>query len=119
MEQKRPPQRHVNPVKPTFFLQTKQRFFFFFPSLSPLSESWLEVAPISEDADDGTEDAIDSGTAEAEAAASALSMTGVTTGTVGWAVSRLLLVAEKSSLLFKLFRLELAVGPGEENVHKL
>ena len=105
----------MNPVRPTFFLQTKQRFFFFFPSLSPLSESWLlEVAPRSDDA----EDAIDSGTAEAEAAASALSMTGVTTGTVGWAVSRLLLVAEKSSLLFKLFRLELAVGPGEENVHE-
>ena len=81
MEQKRPPQRQVNPVKPTFFLQTKQRFFFFFPSLSPLSESWLEVAPRSEDADDGTEDAIDSGTEAAEA--SALSMTGVTTGTVG------------------------------------
>ena len=30
-EQKSPPHLHVNPVKPTFFLQPKHRFFFFFP----------------------------------------------------------------------------------------
>jgi len=37
MEQKRPPQRQVKPVRPTFFLQDKHLFFFFLASLSPPS----------------------------------------------------------------------------------
>jgi len=64
MPQNSPPQRQVNPVRPTFFLQDRHLFFFFLLSLSPLSS-----APVS------------------------LSATGQgTVGTVVPAVSRLLIV---------------------------
>ena len=46
MEQNRPPQRQVNPVRPTFFLQERHLFFFFLPSLSPLSPE--SAPPIAE-----------------------------------------------------------------------
>lgn len=39
MPQNRPPQRHSNPVNPTFFLQERHRLFFFFSGLGGSSSS--------------------------------------------------------------------------------
>jgi len=39
MPQNRPPQRHSNPVNPTFFLQERHRLFFFFSGLGGSTSS--------------------------------------------------------------------------------
>ena len=93
MEQKRPLHLQVNPVSPTFFLHTPHRFFFFFPSLGPSSPAAPEAALTSE---------------LSWVSASGCGLTHGTT--VGWAVSS----AVGSSLLLRLWRLELEVEPAKK-----
>merc|ERR1719470_368125 len=82
--------RQVNPVSPTFFLQERHLFFFFFPSFSPSFSPRLLLAPTR---------------------SSFSFSTGITTGTVVVAVSRvegLCLAPAPSSML----RLAMLLGAG-------
>ena len=102
MEQKRPLHLQVNPVSPTFFLHTPHRFFFFFPSLGPSSPAAPEAALAP--------------ALTSELSWVSASACGLTQGTtVGWAVSSAVGVAEAaSSLLLRLWRLELEVEPAKK-----
>merc|ERR1719210_1662275 len=64
--QKRPSHLQENPVKPNFFLQTAQRFFFFFDSLGSFSSSFsaeTAQAPSVVDTSSAITSLITSGTA--------------------------------------------------------
>ena len=101
MEQNSPPHLQVNPVNPTFFLQTKHRFFFFLPSPLPESPSWLSETLAEESFKTGT------------------------VAIVGWAVSKAhapagdLSEVDSFSSVFKLEWLLLGAGPSSEKVNEL